>query len=52
MVVFGYFVINTMTLTKNRKVHMPALPNNLLFKFIVFSTVAESSYLSCRDDIN
>ena len=52
MVVFGYFVINTMTLAKNRKAHMPALSNNLLFNFIVFSVIAESSYLSCRDDIN
>jgi len=52
MVVFGYFVINAMTLTKNRKAHMSALPHNLLFNFIVFSVIAESSYLSCRDDIN
>lgn len=45
------FIVNTILATKNRKAHMPALANNLLSNFIVFSTIAESSYLSCRDDI-
>ena len=51
MVVLVHFVVNTILATKNRKAHMPALANNLLSNFIVFSTIAESSYLSCRDDI-
>ena len=51
MVVLVHFVVNTRVATKNRKARMPALPNNLLSNFIVFGMIAESSYLSCRDDI-
>jgi hypothetical protein len=52
MVVLGRFVINKMAKARNRQAHTFALPNNFLSNFIVFSLFAESSYLSCRDDIN
>ena len=50
MVVLGRYMI------KNRQAYMPefpiiVLPNNLLSTFIVFSSNAEFSYLSCKDNI-
>ena len=51
MVFLGHFVIQASETASSRKAYLPALPNNLLSNFIVFGMVAESSYLSCRDDI-
>ena len=51
MVFLGHFVIHISVATNSREAYLPALPNNLLSNFIVFGMVAESSYLSCRDDI-